>query len=195
MTAEQKANLLSLRKSQNLPWHSPPHKDGGSSRFHITASCFEHKNLIGENPQRIDIFATTLVELFLTGSNDLIAWCVLPNHYHMLVKTDNILLLLKNLGRLHGKTSFLWNGEDNQRGRKVWCNSLETAIKSTSHYYSTINYIHNNPTHHGYVKRWDEWPFGNAKDYLDAIGIDKAAEMFKQYPISGYGEDWDPPKM
>lgn len=195
MTAEQKADLLSLRKSQNLPWHSPPHKDGGSTRFHITASCFEHKHLIGYSPQRMENFESRPVDLILSAGDILVTWSILPNHYHLLVKTENILSLLRSIGKLHGKTSYEWNGYENQRGRKVWCNSLETAIKSTSHYHSTINYIHNNPIHHGYVSKWEEWLFGNAKEYLDAIGKDKAREMFMQYPISGYGKDWDPPEM
>ena len=195
MTKEQREELLKLRKTQNLPWHSPPHRDGGSRKFHITASCFEHQSFIGLSPKRMQIFETVLYNTILASGNLLVAWSVLPNHYHLLVKSGDILGLLKNLGKLHGKTSFEWNGEESLRGRKVWCNSMETAIKSDKHYFSTVNYIHNNPVHHGYVGKWDEWPFGNAKDYLDSFGKNKALEIWRKYPISGYGKDWDPPEM
>lgn len=43
--------------------------------------------------------------------SDIYAWCILPNHYHLLMRTAEIDELRKDLGQLHGRTSFLWNGE------------------------------------------------------------------------------------
>ncbi len=195
MTEEQRKNVLLLRKSQKFPWHSPPHRDGGSRKFHITASCFEHGHFIGLSPDRMESFERRLIGTISDQGALPIAWCVLPNHYHLLVQTGDILRDLRNIGRLHGKTSYEWNGEENQRGRKVWCNSMETAIKSESHYFSTINYIHQNPVNHSYVRKWEEWPFGNANEYLKAVGRKEAIEIWRKYPITGYGSDWDPPEM
>ncbi|MDQ3668350.1 MAG: transposase [Acidobacteriota bacterium] len=45
------------------------------------------------------------------------AWCILPNHYHALIRTDRIKELRHGLGQFHGRSSFTWNGEDNRRGR------------------------------------------------------------------------------
>jgi hypothetical protein len=40
------------------------------------------------------------------------AWCVLPNHYHVLVKTADLKTLVAALSRLHGGMSFRWNREE-----------------------------------------------------------------------------------
>jgi putative transposase len=48
------------------------------------------------------------------------AWCLLPNHYHLYLETPDMKQTLVALGKLHGRASFVWNGEDAQRGRHVW---------------------------------------------------------------------------
>jgi putative transposase len=92
------------------------------------------------------------------------AWCVLPNHYHALVETPNVLELLWELGRLHGRTSHRWNGEEKARGRQVFHRAAERFMRTERHYWATLNYGHNNPVHHRYVKLWTEWPWSSALD-------------------------------
>ena len=84
------------------------------------------------------------------------AWCVLPNHYHALVETAAILDLLADLGRMHGRLSHDWNGEEQTRGRQVWCGAVERYLRNDAHFWVTINYVHHNPEHHGYVQRWQD---------------------------------------
>ena len=124
-----------------------------------------------------------------------VVWCLLPNHYHLLVATPDILGYLQVLGRLHGRTAFYWNGEEHQRGRKVWCNVVERALRSERHFWATVNYIHHNPVHHGYALRWEDWPFSSAGDYLAAMGRHRAAHTWREYPILDYGKGWDDPEM
>ena len=106
--------------------------------------------------------------------------------------THDVLFLLAALGRLHGRTSYQWNGEDNERGRQVWCKAAETSMKSERHFWATMNYVLNNPVHHRYVTRWRDWPFGSGRDYLDTVGFDEARRVWQDYPIEEYGKDWDP---
>ena len=64
----------------------------------------------------------------------------------------DISAVLKELGQLHGRTSFLWNAEDGCRGRHVWHRVAETEIKSESHFWATMNYVLHNAVRHGYVE-------------------------------------------
>jgi len=59
------------------------------------------------------------------------------------------------------------------------------------HFYSTLNYIHYNPVKHGYTKRMDEWEWSSFGWYLEEMGRDWLLEIWKKYPITGYGEKWD----
>ena len=119
------------------------------------------------------------------------AWCLLPNHYHVYLKTDDLKHTLAALGRLHGRSSFAWNGEDQQRGRHVWHSISDRQIRDESHAWATLNYIHHNPVRHGYVSKWQEWPWSSAREYLRHIGAAEALQRWKDYPILDYGAGWD----
>jgi putative transposase len=158
----------------------------------LTAACYEHHSIVGANPERLAEFSARLLEVLELHTEKLYAWCVLPNHYHALILTRQLPELLKSIGLMHGRTSFDWNGEDGKRGRKVWYNCVETAIKSDRHFWATLNYVHHNPVHHGYVKLWPEWPFSSGGSFLQEVGHDRAVELWKEYPIRDYGKIWDP---
>jgi putative transposase len=68
-------------------------------------------------------------------------------------------------------------------------------MRSDSHHWATLNYIHHNPVHHGYVQRWQDWPFSSAAEYLAAIGHEQAAALWREYPVLEYGRGWDDPDL
>ena len=133
MNSAQREDLLRTRKVSRLPWHSPPHRPGVGTQFHITAACYEHKPVIGKSSSRMAEFEANLLDLLHSQGNvKIYSWVILPNHYHLLLKENGITELLKAVGKFHGKSSYQWNGEDISRGRKVWCNVLENAINGSS---------------------------------------------------------------
>ena len=195
LTDTQRKDVLRLRKTNKLPWHSPPHRCGSGSQYHITASCYEHKPIIGYSEYRMADLEATILDLLAKSGAKMYSWAILPNHYHLLIKSNEILQILKEIGLMHGRTSRLWNKEENNVGRKVWYNVVEHAIKSNRHFWATMNYIHNNPVRHGYVRKWEEWPFASASIYLEKIGKERARTIWNEYPILDYGKEWDPPEM
>ena len=190
LSPEDREHILSLRKSQGRPWHSPPHGTGGG-RYMVTVACYEHAPIIGSTPTRLANFEEVLLTVLNQTATTVSAWAVLPNHYHGLVITENISALLYELRLLHGRTAFAWNGEDGRRGRKVWSGVLETAMKSDRHFWASMNYIHNNPVKHGYVKKWGEWPFSSALRYIEAVGREEAERVWREYDVSEMGDGWD----
>lgn len=132
-----------------------------------------------------------MLDALAKGNGVVHAWCVLPNHYHALVETENLRGLLGELGRFHGRTAFEWNGEEMLRGRQVFCRAADRMIRSERHFWATMNYIHNNAVHHRYVKIWTEWPWSSAAAYLESVGRDEAEKVWRKYPVKGYGAKWD----
>jgi len=55
--------------------------------------------------------------------------------------------------------------------------------------------LHHNPVHHGYVGQWQDWPFSSGAAFLKQMGRERAAELWRAYPILDFGKDWDPPEL
>ena len=192
LSEDERKAILEERKGRGLPWHRPPHRDfEGTHSFIITAACFEHQPIIGTSLQRLAELETQLAECCERSNAELFAWSILPNHYHLHARTNDIKLLRKEIGKVHGRTAVQWNREDGQVGRKVWFNYFDRDMKSRRHFWATKNYIHNNPVHHGYVSRWQDWPFSSVHQYLDEVGRDEAVRIWNEYPVLDYGKDWD----
>jgi len=56
-------------------------------------------------------------------------------------------------------------------------------MKSDRHFWATLNYVHHNPVHHSYVQLWQDWPFSSVAAFLTEMGRERAAELWKAYPI------------
>jgi len=192
LTEAQRQDALEYRRIQRFPKHSPPHFDfAGAGRYLVSAACYEHAHIIGKSHNRMTDFEIALLNAVKDHCSDIFAWCLLPNHYHILLATETIKALRKELGLLHGRTSFLWNGEDAARGRQVWHNCFERRLSSSGHFFAALNYVLNNAVHHGYVEKWQDWNWSNAKQYLIEVGSDKATEIWRKYPILDFGKKWD----
>ena len=192
LSDEQRKEVLLNRKALHRPWHNPPHyQPAGSEYFHLTAACYNHLPTIGSSIDRMACFEAALVDLFISQADAFVAWCILPNHWHVLVKTAKLNELIIAVGLFHGRVSFEWNGEDDLRGRKCWHGCSDRRIRSTRHFYVTQNYIHHNPVKHGLIETSEEWPFSSAADYMEKIGRENVTKQRAEYPVLDMGEGWD----
>ena len=57
----------------------------------------------------MDDFTAALLDVLENSETQVVAWCVLPNHYHALIETPIIAKALFELGQMHGRLSFVWN--------------------------------------------------------------------------------------
>ena len=192
LSESQRKDVLEYRRLQRYPLHTPPHFDVSSDcQFIITATCYEHKKIIGKSPERMTETEKAVLDICHSNGAIIYAWCILLNHYHLLLRTDNIKKVRAALGKFHGSSSYRWNSEDDQRGRKVWHNCFERKMRSERHFFASLNYVLNNAVHHGYVDRWESWIWSNASEYLEMVGREQALKIWKEYPIRDYGSKWD----
>lgn len=156
MSAGERRLVLKDRKLKRLPWHAPPHFGTETEFYHISAACYEHASILNSSSRLTDFESDLIQGLLETGLGDLRAWVILPNHYHLLIKTK-LPVFGKWIAGFHNRTSTKWNGQDGQRGRKVWHRYSDRRIRGKIHFYRTINYIHANPVKHGYVGSSRDW--------------------------------------
>ena len=192
MSPERQQEVVEHRKQHRRPWHSPPHWEfNNEQQFLLSASNYEHLPIIGVSSERMTEFENQLLELCAQYASVIYAWTILPNHYHILLKTDLNLDLLEKIGKLHGRTSYEWNKQDGRRGRKSWYRCFDRDITSHRHFWASMNYVHHNPVHHGYVDKWLDWPWSSAAEFLERVGKETAQRIWIKYPVLDYGKKWD----
>lgn len=191
LSEEQRAEEAKRRRLSNLPMHSIKHRVCSTRVWLITATCYERRPYIGVSGQRMDDFAAGLTRLLETCCERVDAWVLLPNHYHILVCTDDVATLLKELGRHHGRTSRAWNLEENTVGRKVWFNALDRPVFTDRHHITALHYTLHNPVKHGYVNKWSEWRWSSAAEYIARVGRDEVERRWKEFPLLNFGKGWD----
>ncbi|MEX0321770.1 MAG: transposase [Puniceicoccaceae bacterium] len=165
------------------PAHDLPHfSDGSMGIFFVTGTNYLHKKIIGKSHDRLDEFMVRMIDAIESVNFELHAFCVMPNHYHIIVDGTGVEILRTALGKVHGLTSRKWNLEDDQVGRKVWFRAFDRQITSNRSYYSILNYIHYNPVKACLCKRITEWSWSSAEIYIKGIGKDHATSLWKEYP-------------
>jgi putative transposase len=196
MTDEAREKTLALRKQLERPWHGPPHRSGWqTTQYHISAACYEHAPVIGTTFERMDEFTRRIQATFSDAAVVLHAWCILPNHYHALVTASDLEGLMTHLGKLHGRISFAWNKQEGVQGRHCWHRASDRAMRGERHFWATVNYIHHNPVRHGYVRRWQDWPWSSVRSYMAEVGREEVESNWEEYPVLKYGDGWDDPDL
>jgi len=122
---------------------------------------------------------------------EILAWVVLPNHYHLLVQVPELDSLSQLFRLVHARMARQWNAADATPARKVWYRYTDRAMRSERHYYTTLNYIHYNPVKHGIVASPYDWVESSVHWYVREFGRDWLRDVWAKYPLRSYGQGWD----
>ncbi|MCH2204805.1 MAG: transposase [Lentisphaerales bacterium] len=100
---------------------------------------------------------------------DLVAWCVMPNHVHVLInQKESLGKILQSWKSYTGR----WAKKHNQElglgileGHPLWMRDyFDRFIRSVDHYNYVIDYIHNNPVKAGLCENSSDWMWSSAYD-------------------------------
>ena len=135
--------------------------------------------------KRYDHYITPIAETF--------AYCLMPNHFHFLVRIKSekeILQIHQGLLTLDGLSKYLtkqfsnlfngytqaFNKQNKRMGSLFIPRYNRKKITSQEYLKNVINYIHQNPVHHGYANRLDEWEYSS----FNSLITDKPTKLNKQ---------------
>lgn len=134
--------------------------------------CYYHLYNRGNNRQNIFFerqnylyFLRQLRHHLVDQSIDIVAYCLMPNHYHLLVylRSDSlsermqsfVLSYTKAINQRYGRCGSLFQG----RFQSIWVDSEEYLLHLS-------RYIHLNPVKAGLVKHPQDWEFSSYQDYV-----------------------------
>lgn len=92
----------------------------------------------------------------------LIAWVIMPNHVHFLLKPINNHSLSAIMKNFKSYTSHQANKILNRSGRFWQTDYFDRYIRDYEHFDKTINYIENNPVKAGLCEKRSDWKYSSA---------------------------------
>jgi putative transposase len=190
MSPKEREEIVRLRQQQGFPEHAPPHPDFGIGWYLISAATYEHK-LHFQSPEELTALERRLLEVIQSVCQDYAGWVVLPNHYHVLVRIENLSSLGRGLGKLHGRSSRYVNKRDGFSGRKVWYKYSDRKIRSERHYWTSLHYIVHNPVKHGFCDCEEDWIWSCLRLYQEKEGGDWLTLLKENFPLEDFGKGWD----
>nr|VFJ87620.1 MAG: REP element-mobilizing transposase RayT [Candidatus Kentron sp. LFY] len=92
----------------------------------------------------------------------LLAWCIMPNHVHVLIETFR--------GHPLGKVLLSWKSFSARKANVLleregyfWQREyFDRYVRDAEHHEQLVFYIENNPVKAGFVERAEDWRFGSA---------------------------------
>jgi putative transposase len=155
--------------------------------YHIYTHANGNENLF-RNDENYRYFLKRYQE-FISPVATTYAWCLMPNHLHLLVKvksekevhtifstkfnesiqhqpdllSKNIILQFSHLFNAYSKA---YNKFYNRRGSLFMRAFKRKEIVDDSYLTSVILYIHRNPLHHGFVTNLTDWKWSSYTEFL-----------------------------
>jgi REP element-mobilizing transposase RayT len=116
------------------------------------------------------------IKKYLIDHLEFFAYCLMPNHFHLLVRVKENQQLLSELDfsyKISQQFSHCFNSyaqafnKENGRMGSLFANRFKRIlIESDEHFKTLIIYIHNNPVKAGLVSYPEDWKYSSYKEIL-----------------------------
>jgi len=132
--------------------------------------CNSRKEVRYDNLQRYKKYKNVFDYEISETLVDIGAWCIMPNHFHILISISNQEDLSKFMQKITTAYSMYFNKKNNRTGA-LFAGTYKQKFVEDDNYYSVLwNYIHLNPL--------DLFP-GNNGDILEKYKYSSLLEFFK----------------
>ncbi|MCH8998001.1 MAG: transposase [Proteobacteria bacterium] len=113
------------------------------------------------------------------------AYCLMPNHVHLILVPRAADGLRAALGETHRRYTRHVNFREGWRGH-LWQERFHSFVMDEDHLLACARYVELNPVRAKLVERPEDWPWSSAKAHLDGRGDGTAALE----PLLGRVADW-----
>ncbi len=134
--------------------------------YHVyNRGCNRERIFISDDNYR---YLLKQVKRFLSDSAvSIIAYCLMPNHYHFLLRSDSDNAVGRFIQRLFNGYTQAFNRQQGRRGTLFEGRAKSIEVADDQYTVYLCRYIHLNPVVAGLVKQPEDWPYSN---YLEWIG-------------------------
>lgn len=106
-------------------------------------------------------------DVAVTCEMTIIAYCLLPNHYHWLVRQDGTIPVGMLPKRVFGSYSQAFNKAYHRTGTLFEGPYHATVVDTEAYLLHLCRYIHCNPVRHGLVSNPEDWLYSNYLEWIE----------------------------
>jgi len=100
------------------------------------------------------------------GSFSLISYCLMPNHFHFLIRQNSSLPVSKLFAKVCTGYSMYFNRKYDRVGALVQSKFKAVLVDSDAYLTWLSAYIHNNPKTAGLIEKLENWQWSSYLDYM-----------------------------
>ena len=113
------------------------------------------------------------------------AWCLMPNHVHLILAPDHEDGLRAALAPVHRRYTWEVNRREGWQGH-FWQDRFRSFPMEEGHLHACLRYVELNPVRAGLVERPEQWLWSSARAHL-GIGAEDVTDMA---PARERIDDW-----
>ena len=165
-----------------------PRNNIKTSYFHVMVQGIDKEYIFN---RKIDIkyYISILYELKDELNIKIIAYCIMNNHAHLLIHTNDVSNLTKYMHKTNTKYAIYYNKIHDRVGYVFRNRFKSEGIYIERQLYNCISYIYNNPVKAKICRTPEEYPYSNSKYYKGII------EENNLYSFLGMDNDKDYKKI
>jgi putative transposase len=137
-------------------------------------------------PSDYRFYKTLLAEAAAAAQTEVWAYCLMPNHVHLILVPCDEDGLRATLAEAHRRyTRFIndrhgWNGH-------LWQGRFGSVAMDEDHLESAVSYVSLNPVRASLVKRAEDWPWSSVRAHLtgEADGLVTVRPVLERWPDFG----------
>jgi putative transposase len=104
---------------------------------------------------------------FISSGVGVIAFCLMPNHYHFLLKQKGEYSISQFIQSLFNGYSKAFNKMYDRKGTLFECPFKAIEVMGENYLIHLCRYIHRNPLDAGLVKNLRDWPYSNYPEWIN----------------------------
>lgn len=151
----------------------------------LNKDCFYHIYNRGNNGDNIFIeeknyiYFLSLIEKYLVGRVSIYAYCLMKNHYHILLRIEDEEKITQSFSNLFNAYAKAFNKATNRTGSLFEKHFKRIKVNSEDYLKALVVYIHLNPQHHQFVEDFNDYSHssyrtlisGNANTFLNKAEV------------------------
>lgn len=117
---------------------------------------------------------------------ELWAYCLMPNHVHLVVRPGRRDSLARTIGEVHGQYARSLHRRQGWDGH-LWANRYYAAALGPDRLWAAVRYVERNPVRAGLVDRAEDFPWSSARAHC---GLAPGPPLSPQRPFPGAIANW-----